>query len=328
MDEVPARTEPRGRLRRNVAHPLGRDQSAIGAAGEPRPLRPETMRRTAEKMPSAPISISAVTSGRSRTCSHAIGRLLDAGAAVRQMHALGRHRREERVQVAAMEDVMRRAELLRDGVAERRLGQRAAVVPAALVEVRRAVRDLGAFLAEAEPDQDPRCVRPDIDARADLREQARLLVDLHVEAGLQQVERGGEPADAAADDRDPDFALPSSDALAAHLVVARDRGGRSPAENGASGGFIRASAGSPWICDSSAFTPDTSGLPSNSLRMVTPASSAALSPLAQASWQRSALRFAVAEMQPAKAPPRASSSTASVEGNTSKLFEIAAASRA
>ena len=37
---------------------------------------------------------------------------------------------------------------------------------------------------------------------------------------------------------------------------------------------------------------------------------------------------AVAEMQPAKAPARASSKTASVEGNTSKLFEMAAASRA
>ena len=74
------------------------------------------------------------------------------------------------------------------------------------------------------------------------------------------------------------------------------------------------------MCASSAFTPDTSGLPSNSLRIVTAASSAALSPLLQASWQRSALRLAVAEMQPAKAPARASSSTASVEGKHVEAF--------
>ena len=121
--------------------------------------------------------------------------------------------------------MMRRAELPVDGVAERRLGQRAAVLPAALMEERRPERHLGAFLAKAEPDQDARGVRPDVDAGADLGEQARLLIDLHVEAGLQQADRGGQPADAAADDRDSDVLLaPSRDALAAHLVVARDRG--------------------------------------------------------------------------------------------------------
>ena len=61
------------------------------------------------------------------------------------------------------------------------------------------------------------------------------------------------------------------------------------------------------MCASSAFTPDTSALPSNSLRIVTARSSAAVSPLLQASAHRSALRLAVAEMQPANAPARASS---------------------
>ena len=153
------------------------------------------------------------------------------------------------------------------------------------MEERRAVRHPGAFLAKSEPDQDARGVRADVDAGADLAEQARLLVDLHVEAGLQQADRGGEPADAAADDGDgaSSGSAASCDALAAHLVVARDRAGAvGRRENGASGGFIRASAGSPWMCASSAFTPDTSGLPSNSLRIVTAASSAALSPLLQA----------------------------------------------
>ena len=77
---------------------------------------------------------------------------------------------------------------------------------------------------------------------------------------------------------------------------------RSAAANGASGGLTRASAGSPWICASNAFTPDTSGRPSNSLRMATAASSAAASPCTQARAHRSALRLAVAEMQPAKSP--------------------------
>ena len=51
----------------------------------------------------------------------------------------------------------------------------------------------------------------------------------------------------------------------------------------------------------------------------TAASSAPVSPSCQARAHRSALRLAVAEMQPAKTPERASISTASVEGNTLKL---------
>ena len=158
------------------------------------------------------------------------------------------------------------------------------------------------------------------------REPARLLVDLDVEAGLQQADRGGEPADAAADDRNGNvLARHRARRVTRRACRAPGRSRRTarrgrPAENGASGGLTRASAGSAWICASSDFTPETSGLPSNSLRIVTAASSAALSPLLQARWQRSALRLAVAEMQPANAPSRASISTASVEGNTSKLL--------
>ena len=56
--------------------------------------------------------------------------LLDADAAVRQMHAFRRHRPgQERMQLAAVEDVMRRAELAFDRCAKRRLGQRSAVIP-------------------------------------------------------------------------------------------------------------------------------------------------------------------------------------------------------
>src|SRR6478609_8479465 len=62
--------------------------------------------------------------------------------------------------------------------------------------------------------------------------------------------------------------------------------------------------------------------------MATAASRAAVSPLLQARAHRSALRLAVAEMQPAKAPERASVRHASVEGNTAKSDDTAAAARA
>ena len=87
------------------------------------------------------------------------------------------------------------------------------------------------LLAKPEPDQEPRRVRPDVDAGADLGEPARLLVDLDVEAGLQQADRGGQPADAAADDRNGNVLRGSAwstclrHALAAHLVVAGDHAG-------------------------------------------------------------------------------------------------------
>src|SRR5689334_25252427 len=82
------------------------------------------------------------------------------------------------------------------------------------------------------------------------------------------------------------------------------------------------------MCARSAFTPETNGLPSNSLRIATAASSAAVSPALQARAQRSAFRLAVAEMQPAKFPERASIRLASVEGKTANSFDTAAAERA
>ena len=66
--------------------------------------------------------------------------------------------------------------------------------------------DRNATLASSGPSprriKQPRGIRPDIDSGADLGQPARLFVDLDVEAGLQQADRGGEPADPAADDRD------------------------------------------------------------------------------------------------------------------------------
>jgi hypothetical protein len=48
-----------------------------------------------------------------------------------------------------------------------------------------------------------RRVGPHVDPAADFGELRRLLVDLDVEAGAAQRHRGGETAEAGADDRDP-----------------------------------------------------------------------------------------------------------------------------
>src|SRR5947209_15961314 len=78
------------------------------------------------------------------------------------------------------------------------------------------------------------------------------------------------------------------------------------------------------MCARVDLTPETSGLPLNNLRIATAASSAPASPVDQARWQRSAFRFAVAEMQPAKIPLRASIRQASVDGHTSKRVAMLA----
>ena len=205
MDEMSRRPEERCRLRRDVAHLFRRNETAIGPAGKPRPLRAQQrLPHRREDAVGGEQHIGLDLDAVVEPCPDLVGVLLDADAAMRQMDTLGWNRLgQHRMQFASMENVMRRAELLLDSVAERRLRQGAAVIPAALMEERRAVRHLGAFLAETQPDQDARGVRPDIDAGADLAEQARLLVDLNVEAGLQQADRRGQPADAAADDGDP-----------------------------------------------------------------------------------------------------------------------------
>src|ERR1041384_500858 len=118
------------------------------------------------------------------------------------------------------------SELTLDITGETRLGQCAAVIPAALMKEGRSVGQPGAFFAEAEPDQDARGVRADVDAGAHLAEQARLLVDLDVKAFFQQADRGGQPADPAADDGNSQVLRSHlRDALAAHLIVARYGGG-------------------------------------------------------------------------------------------------------
>ena len=73
---------------------------------------------------------------------------------------------------------------------------------------------------EAERVEHARAVGADLDAGADLLQLRRLLVDLDVEAALEQRQRRGQPADAAADDDDL-FAAPCS--LALHAGRFHDR---------------------------------------------------------------------------------------------------------
>ena len=133
VDEVPAGAQERGRLRRNVAHAFRGDQAPVGAAGEPWALRPEqhAPHRREDAVGGdqhVGFDLRAVVEPR----PHLARVLLDTGAAVRQMHALRRHRpRQQRVQLAAVEDVMRRAELLFDIGGKPRLGQRAGRRPSA-----------------------------------------------------------------------------------------------------------------------------------------------------------------------------------------------------
>jgi hypothetical protein len=80
--------------------------------------------------------------------------------------------------------------------------QCAAVVPSALPPGKGSDAHPGERVGQPEPVQDPGRVRADLDAGADLGELTGLLVDVNVEASLEQGERGGEAPDAAAGDAD------------------------------------------------------------------------------------------------------------------------------
>jgi hypothetical protein len=85
---------------------------------------------------------------------------------------------------------------------ERRALQGSAVVPTPLMRAAGAYPVAQQALAEAEPDQDARGVRPHVDAAADMGQGGRLFVDIDLEPGAAQRQRGGEPADAGADHGD------------------------------------------------------------------------------------------------------------------------------
>ena len=81
---------------------------------------------------------------------------------------------------------MRSAERRLDGASERRAQQGAAVVPTALMPRHRLDAELLQFVRQAQPHQDARGIRADLDAGANFAERARLLVDVHVEPRPQQ----------------------------------------------------------------------------------------------------------------------------------------------
>jgi hypothetical protein len=125
------------------------------------------------------------------------------------MQPFGGHGRpQEFRQIAAMEMIVGRAEGRLDLRAERRALQRAAIIPAALVHGERSHADFVHRGLQSQPDQQARGVGADLDAGADLADGGRLLVDMDIETGLQQLQRGREATDASADDGDPHFCLP------------------------------------------------------------------------------------------------------------------------
>jgi len=126
-----------------------------------------------------------------------------ADEAIAEMDALGRQPRgNHRQQIGAMDRDMRCAVEFLALRIERRALQGAAVVPAPLMCAAGAYPVAQQALAEAEPDQDARRVRPHVDAAADMGQGGRLFVDVDVEPGAAQRQRGGEPADAGADHGD------------------------------------------------------------------------------------------------------------------------------
>ena len=85
---------------------------------------------------------------------------------------------------------------------ERRALQGAAVLPATLMSAEGPHRFFVERRAESQAIQDAGRVRPHVDSAADFGQLGRLLVDLDVEAGSVQGDRGGETAEAGADDGD------------------------------------------------------------------------------------------------------------------------------
>jgi hypothetical protein len=135
---------------------------------------------------------------------HAVADVREAGQAVAQVQPLsGERARQRGQQIGAVHLVVGKAEGVLHQTAQGGAQERAAVVPAALVPGLRGDARPREIPRQPESVQDPRGVRADLDAGAHLRQLAGPLVDVDVEAGLQQRQRGAQAADAAADDGDP-----------------------------------------------------------------------------------------------------------------------------
>ena len=223
-----------------MAQALGGDQAAVGdAAREARLLGAEQRaphRRVDAVGGHQHVRLGALAAREPQL--DPVPAVLEAGEAVPDVHPLGgQGAGQRRQQVGAVDLVVREAEGGLERLGERRAQQRAAVVPAALVPGERPDARPRELLGEPEPVQDPRRVRADLDAGADLAQRGRLLVDLDVEAGAEQRQRRGQAADAAADDGDrADSATP----VAVH-AIALSRARRAP-PGGRDGSRTRARA--------------------------------------------------------------------------------------
>jgi hypothetical protein len=80
--------------------------------------------------------------------------------------------------------ILREAEITFDFSAERRAQQSTPIVPALLMQSHGHDAKAGEFVTQAQPVNHASRIRRHIDTRADLAQCARLLVDMHVEAGM------------------------------------------------------------------------------------------------------------------------------------------------
>ena len=204
----------------------GNEAPPRDAAGESRLLRPEGKR--------AHLGVDAIGTdqqigfGRGAVVEPGddpLASLLDADETVAGMRAFPGHcRGKQGRKVAAMEMIVGRAEPGLDLRPESAALERAAIVPALLIDRDRAHAILFQGGAETETPQQARRVGTDLDTRADLSEQRRLFVDLDVEAGLEKAQGRRKAADPAADHRDlhPSTLLhtasPSSQAFPRHAT--------------------------------------------------------------------------------------------------------------
>src|SRR5215470_5674988 len=188
-----------------MAYPLDRHQPAPGdAAGEPRLLGAEQqMAHTRMDAVGADHKVGLGGTAVLEARDNARLVLDQIDEPVSDMNALLRYGgTQELGEIAAVEVIVGRPEGRFDLGAERRALQGAAVVPAALVHGERPHTHFVHCRLESEANEQARGIGADLDAGADLADPRRLLVDLDVEAGLQEVQGGGEPAEAAADDGD------------------------------------------------------------------------------------------------------------------------------
>jgi hypothetical protein len=180
---------------------FGRHQSAIGhAAGELRLLLAE--QNTAHggmDAIGADQHVSAHADAVVELDVDGSAAIAKSGEAMAAMHTLGRNGGgQHRQHIGTMALMMREAECADHILAERRAQQRSPIVPPTLIPRDGPHAHTGEFIGETVAVQNARSVRADLDAGTDLAQGDRLLIDVDVEAGLQQRERGGEPADTAA----------------------------------------------------------------------------------------------------------------------------------